>query len=641
MGTRSQWKNFLSLTPFILCLFFLITIRLSYANNTREPWQFPYSWILLITVILFLVTTFIGNNVFSRLFYSQISEKGTLVKVVSAFIGILILLAAGIYLSSYTETLFLIIAMVISAFFAVMAAVYGGVIKYKYRIFLSFLFSSFFAAMVWIILSYSSYYTGVEFGAVQGAVFFENGVQDIILSNAEELVQKEKITTLAKRTYSRAYLDITIYKNGVVFLKPIEQKKPGYFLSKMKEGELKFNDVNGNSYHVSYQFYNRPELIGGWNPTEWGGLLKALLFSSNETNNIRYFKNEMYLRSLNFWWIFWVLHALILMFLETYQKQEEAIKEKEGALADLEDQRMILEEMRKDFNFYVNDSLNDLQPVHSSLNRLGQKDIEFKRHNIINDFRDLQKWGPEELEKVAGYDERVETYIKFLNFMEHEYYQKEYEPERGWSFLEDTYNIVISPWTKEIHEKLRKLDHIFEVGNKVVTVEDILDKVTSKDTIKKVPCSINVSDVLNKEATCRIIPGKLQDMVYNLLANSSHVGSFYGMKIRKESRGKKRFVKRIELNINEIEENNKTYLTIEVRDNCGGFPENIKDKIYVEPVPSIKDEGKKDKTNTSHGRGTYLIGFFARIMNISIEKDNISYPDGQKGASTTLKIPYL
>ena len=38
------------------------------------------------------------------------------------------------------------------------------------------------------------------------------------------------------------------------------------------------------------------------------------------------------------------------MFLETYQKQEEAIKEKEGALADLEDQRMILEEMRKDFN---------------------------------------------------------------------------------------------------------------------------------------------------------------------------------------------------------------------------------------------------------------------------------------------------
>ena len=75
--------------------------------------------------------------------------------------------------------------------------------------------------------------------------------------------------------------------------------------------------------------------------------------------------------------------------------------------------------------------------------------------------------------------------IKFLNFMEHEYYQKEYEPERGWSFLEDTYNIVISPWTKEIHEKLRKLDHIFEVGNKVVTVEDILDKVTSKYTIKK------------------------------------------------------------------------------------------------------------------------------------------------------------
>ena len=61
MGTRSQWKNFLSLTPFILCLFFLITIRLSYANNTREPWQFPYSWILLITVILFLVTTFLST----------------------------------------------------------------------------------------------------------------------------------------------------------------------------------------------------------------------------------------------------------------------------------------------------------------------------------------------------------------------------------------------------------------------------------------------------------------------------------------------------------------------------------------------------------------------------------------------------
>ena len=65
------------------------------------------------------------------------------------------------------------------------------------------------------------------------------------------------------------------------------------------------------------------------------------------------------------------------------------------------------------------------------------------------------------------------------------------------------------------------------------------------------------------------------------------------------------------------------------------------DKIYVEPVESIQDRGRKDKNSTSHGRGTYLIGFFAKLMNIIIVKDNIIYPDGQKGATTTLKIPYL
>lgn len=661
-------NKFVTMKVIGISMLLLFIFPISYWLNEEKPLGFlPYGVVLmLITILYMLVACTDDNCIFNfgkKLNYYLISKRdensinNILTRLLAAFIVFFIYVTTKYPYNDISATAAIMLISIICAYLTMF---YGGGIQ-GFKTKAKFLFYSFvFSCIVWIILSYGSYYTGVEFGARQAANIVQKQVASIILNEESEAGRKEKISQFLNSANAIPSLrgiglvKIEIEKNGSLFLEYQPKDRPGYFLTQNLIEPLKGNppvdairDASGNDYRVYYKFYNKPILWGdlrswlGLAPKHWGGLAKAIFFSANTTNNKSYFDYSAYLRSIHLWWIFWILSAAFFFALNIYQNKERAYKQVQKALADLEDQKMILDEMRKDFNFYVNDSLNDLQPIHSSINRLGQKDVEFKRHNIINDFRELQKWGPEELEKVAGYDERVEKYVRFLNFMEHEYYQKEYDTEQRWSFLEDTYNIVISPWTKEIHEKLRKLDHIFEVSNKDVTVKEIVDKVTSKETIKKVPCDINIASTLTKEATCRVIPGKLQDMVYNLLANSSHVGSLYGMKVRRESRGKVRFEKKIVLNIDEIQEKGKTYLTIEVRDNCGGFPEDIKDKIYVEPVPSIKDEGKKDKTNSGHGRGTYLIGFFARMMDILIEKDNVTYPDGQKGASTILKIPYL
>ena len=327
-------------------MFFLIAFPLSYINNHEQTWEFlPYSWVLLITTLLFIGASFTVDNLFTKTFLPKLN------KINNVFMGLLYIVVllgfvfVAITTESYRDNYFLVFSTIVSVFCAVLAAIYGGTIRtitFKVGILvIAFLF----AVLVWIAESFSSYYGGVEIGAMQASVLYQNTIKKIILEDSDEKTQKDKIKKFSENVNEKARISAKIIKNNELFLEPVSKGRKGYILSKEEADE--FSDSYGNKYTVSYRFYNRPELIAGINADYWGGLTKAIVFSAHEANeeyidngkpaikdNKFYFKKENYLRSLNMWWVFWLIYGLCMYGYFHYQQKGQALKEREEALAE-------------------------------------------------------------------------------------------------------------------------------------------------------------------------------------------------------------------------------------------------------------------------------------------------------------------
>ena len=332
----------------IVFVFFLITFPLSYINNHERPWEFlPYSWILLITTVLFIATTFIVDNIFTKFFLPIFSKKSNAIKVlIGIFVLLFLFVLVAIASESYRDNFFLFFSILVSLFCAVLAAIYGGTIHSKPVKFGILVLAFLFAILVWIAESFSSYYSGVEIGATQAAALYQNTVKKIILDNPNEKLQKKKIIEFSKNVNSATSISALITKNDEPYLKALEKDRKGYILS--TEWQAKdFKDENGNKFKVSYRFYNRPELIAGVNADYWGGLTKAIIFSAHEANeqyvyngvagiknNKFYFDRENYLRSLNMWWMFWLIYGLFMYGYFHYQQKGQALKEREVAFLE-------------------------------------------------------------------------------------------------------------------------------------------------------------------------------------------------------------------------------------------------------------------------------------------------------------------
>ena len=757
--------NNLLLMPFAICIFYLIAVPLCYLfmakalsiidSLIQSPYykqilltgyekilpiitaifhSFHYSKVLLFVTVIFVLTSLIKDNILTRLVWPYITKVRNIYwgLLYAAVLAIFVIVA--IRVESYRDNWFLYFSIGISLYCAFVAAIYGGKINNKTINGIAFLIAFLFSILVWIAESYSSYYSGVEIGASQGAVLYQNTVKSIILSNSNEEIQKKKILELSKNT-SGVSIEAKILKNGVVFLEPISRKRPGYTLSERSK-IMDFKDDFGNSYQVSYQFYNRPYLTTKFGSKDWGGLTKAIIFSVNEAyevvkdyngnvkkdkkgniitkDNLYFFSNETYLRSLNLWWFFWLMYSLIIYGFYHYhekvdalgardkalaavnsanvkltaanvekdeanrkltvaniekdaanQKLTVAIKEKDAAnqkltvaikekdeayqkqkeaFEELEDYKVFFDDMQKQIDDKISESRNTLQIVDSSWSKIAQEankavldGYRSKRHDTFNYFNDkLKTWGKEdflaEINK-PGYKEKLENYMGNIEVIDQTYYK---EKGNGQSFLSETYGVVLGPWLLRIRNDLQNLDDIFDLTPSNITVDKIIKGITSEKTIKKVKCNVRISNDINREAECCIIPDKLQSMVYNLLENSSQAGDRYYEVLRQKDKKLARGYKTdINLYLQEIELDNKKYLSIEVQDNCGGFPHEIENIIYVDKVKSSK------ATNIDHGNGTYLIGRFAKRMGIIVQHKNIILEGGHKGAQTTLLVPYV
>ena len=639
----------------VIGVFSLIAFPLTYLNNNDNPWEFfHYSWVLLANTVLFVVLSFVNNNVTTRSFLPFFSKKSNIAVGLVYILGLCGFVIVAI-MSDYRDNTFLFFSILVSLFCAVVATIYGGNISSWIVKVGMLVFAFLFAILVWLAESFSSYYDGVEIGALQASALYQNTVKQIILENQDEKVQKEKILDFSKNVSKYAKIDSKITKNNETFLVPILQDRGGYVLS--KENSEKFKDGLGNEFVVSYRFYNRPELITGPRSKYWGGLTKAIIFSTNEANeeyidkgetkkrnNSYYFKKENYLRSLNLWWVFWLIYALFLYGYCHYQEKGKALLEREEAFAELEDYKIFFDDIRKQIDDKISDSRNTLQMIDSSWSKIAQEanqsvldGYKIKRHDTFNYLiGKLKTWGKEDYLRAINtpeYKQKLENYMEDVQTIDQSYYKDKGD---GHSFLNETYGVILNPWLLRIRQDLKNLDDIFDLTPTNTKVDRIIQEIISEKTLKKVKCKVNVENNINRERECYIILDKLQSMVYNLLENSSQAGARYKDKLRKQDRKLARsFISEINMDIREVDVDSKKYLSVEVQDNCGGFPPELEDKIYVEKVKSSK------ATNIDHGNGTYLIGRFAKRMGIIVKHKTIMLEGNQKGAQTTLLIPYV
>lgn len=657
-----EWlKKHLSTIGIGLLYFFILFTPLLYMYGYVFK-TIPYNVVLLLGTVVIICMSFVVDNEISRDFFPYLSGKKFMIGLGVICFGLFIIQ----FIWPDNSRIFNAIILSLHVFCSMCAVTFGGYTRntiYKYVIIFS---SLLFSAIVWIILSYGSYYNGVQSGASQASLMFINTVESILMSEDNDEIIKEKIKDAYGNIAAKKWVKVNISKNGKPYGEEYYPKKrEDYDLSKLQTGIIK--DKNNNTYVVSYQFHNKPELVGG--------LARAMLFSVPDTENIDnefYFSQLNYLRGIHLWWVFWIVYSLSLVGLYFYQKQEEsfeelqiafndknvAIREKDlamlekdrayqkqmEALEELEDYKVFFDDTRKQIDDKISESRNTLQIVDSSWSKIAQEankavldGYRGKRHDTFNYFNDkLKTWGKEdflaEINK-PGYKEKLENYMGDIQAIDQTYYK---EKGNGQSFLSETYGVILGPWLLRIRNDLQNLDDIFDLTPSNITVDRIVTGITSEETIKKVKCNVSISNDINREAECCIIPDKLQSMVYNLLENSSQAGDRYHDELyEKDKKLARGFKTNINLILKEIERDCKKYLSIEVQDNCGGFPPEIENIVYIDKVKSSK------ATNVDHGNGTYLIGRFAKRMGIIVQHNNIMLEDGQKGAQTTLLVPYV
>lgn len=541
----------------IVFMFFLIAFPMTYINNHEQPWEFlPYSWVLLITTVLFIAASFTVDNLFTKIFLPQLSKTNNVVMGLLYIVALLGFVFVAITSESYRDNMFLLFSIVVSVFCAVLAAIYGGTIRtitFKLGILvIAFLF----AVLVWIAESFSSYYSGVEIGAMQASALYQNTIKKIILEDSDEKSQKEKITKFSKNVNKKSSISAKITKNNELFLEPVNKGRKGYILS--KEAADEFSDSYGNKYTVSYRFYNRPELIAGINADYWGGLTKAIVFSAHEANeeyidngkpaikdNKDYFGKENYLRSLNMWWIFWLIYGLFMYGYFHYQQKGQALKEREEALAEkdkayqkqkeayaeldkmakakdeayqkqkeayaqltkmteakdeallakdeallnLENFRLTYDKIRNDFATRTSNSKNYLQIVNSTYDKQAW-DVQEKaaaklgRHDVFGAFNKFREWKKEQfLDKLATGVIDTKNYEENVKqyFALLDAIGQEYDE----NLIADTYDITLGPWIKVMQNDLKELEHVLDITPETKVVKEVLDAIVPGKAIPR------------------------------------------------------------------------------------------------------------------------------------------------------------
>jgi signal transduction histidine kinase len=651
--------NWISMVWFML-FFYVVYCPLVYfySNPKHSPDYIPYSLSLLFLCGIAILLIFLQDDILSK------NIRKILLKACSTeyrvyFLGGLVLLSILlIVLVSYKYLPETLVLMLICSVAALMAVSLGKQISSNTNKGIICLAILAIAILNWFFVSYGSYYDGVKNNLIKEASILYKGTAEILLSDTTDFHKQEQL----KNLYSVSVGEIRIFKNGQpYYVVESRRNKEQYILEPFGENFQPIESSTGDIYEYQYFNANRPYPALG--------IIRALTFSACDLINIKpeykntndgYFSYKTYSRSVNLWAPFWILTLLGMLILYFREKQAEANVEKEKALAqqaeayrELYNFKLTYNKIQRDFKAQVSNSKGVMQVVQSTWDKEStsnkqltwdeqeKKAAKIERHDIFNEFNEFKSWKENEFEEAVVengcvdrniYRQGVAMYMQLLRVISEKYNE---------NMVADTFDIILRPWLEVMRNELKGCEHILDVSPVECSVSSILDNMVSPKAIpaniaKSIQFVKEVSPEISNTAKCIIVLSKLQSIVYNLISNSESAIYMNRRKLRK-SEGLERsvqYVGKIWLELTELTNNNRHGLCITVRDNAGGFPDNILHKVYKEPVKTTKD-------NREFGEGTALIGFFVKLMGGSIKASNVKISEEENGALTKIFIPYV
>ena len=344
-------------------------------------------------------------------------------------------------------------------------------------------------------------------------------------------------------------------------------------------------------------------------------------------DNMSFMKYHLYERSMNFWLPFWVGYFMILIILYYKTGYELNIKELAFSYRALEDKKKELEDSNKELRGY--------QLTHDMLMD------QFDRETKIEVSQHLQslnlEWNGLVDTLIADAIHKMKNELSQFSVQSDPIKIREIWENTPAEIERNMYERLLFPYQQTIMDILNKLPNILDyrssryfIKDIVEAAEDAVPSVFRRDARLEFTIKNEVSSEWER-GVCLVNQGRLTNIIYNILKNSSTALSFYRTKMRRKGI---RHIGEIILCYSIKNTSNKNYLVVSVIDNAGGFPEKIVDKIYHEPVESTDtSQGRRD------GGGSSYVKFFADRMNIEVKARNIFDGDVVIGALVEIWIP--
>lgn len=568
------------------------------------------------------------------------------------------------FISENFTSVFCIIAMIAFFFNSIFLFLnnnkkyyFFNILSYK-ELRVSYIVCFIFAVFTWIGLSYYSYYDGIASAVLKDNTFFIKKAE--IIFNNENSSFEENIN-LYKIYTDSAISGITltdlnnhsIYKikdpvfrgDGNQYTLKTDNKNSK--IIKTKDGDLKFEF----KYSISPKWYI--------------GLIRSITCSLSDlfiTGDQEYKKKDLlhrvdkliydyfvkrnYKRSKNLYRPFVLYLMLYLIIFVLYKRQKEfrlKLKSRNNKLkiknielkntsaklkisnknlietnAKLEEFKIIHSKMYSDLLNEINNLKQDMQEFTFSWDYYMEQAFKTERHDLMN-IRD------------AKFNEFLNTVSKEEHKIISQYIYDEY--------VKKMIEIII--------ENMRKLPDIVKYDLEKVQIDDVVKSIEN-GIPKYKDFKINLTkDKFKYEENeyCNINRHRLSSIVFNICANAKRQtvekAKEFGFKGKRAL-----YIPYINVNVEKIFIDENQYIQVSIKDNAGGFRDEILNKIYKEPVCSTKTylDQKEKEGKQRKGEGSIYVAFFAKYMKCKIKAYNYKLSEKdvvEKGAAVDLLIPVM
>lgn len=293
------------------------------------------------------------------------------------------------------------------------------------------------------------------------------------------------------------------------------------------------------------------------------------------------------------------------------------------------------------FYIYVKDipSPADLKARH--LVRIEKENQQLEKFRLIfnktiDDFREFSSDQKQSLQHLEfSYTDMLSTILK-----NEEHDLKNKLSLAGMENIEkEIYNLIIVPFRDKMLAHLNHLPELidircteYQIQSVIIEIEKLINEIQAKNKSVKISI-LSSEDIARSNDNTFVNLQRINSIVFNLIANS-----IVSINKKKDLCREKRepFSGKIDINISIVKMENQNYWMLSIQDNGEGFPIEVLDKIYKEPIKSTKSLSKERL-----GEGTIYIGFFTQYMQGTIEATNIGSDKLPIGANTIIKIPLI